>query len=140
MTDLHAVATFIGKGWAFPAGVTSGGGIAMVSGTDDIERSLRMILMTAPGERVMRPTFGCSIWDLVFAPVNATTLGRVRQAVEQAVGQWEPRVELKDVVPEPDPDDESRVVISLSYVVKATNDRRNLVFPFYVIPREEGEE
>lgn len=138
--EAQRLANFIGRGWAFPARIDTRGGVALVAGDDEIEASLRMILGTALGERVMRPEFGCAIWDLVFAPVNATTLGQMRQAVEQALGRWEPRIELRDATPAPDPEDPSRVIIALSYVVKATNDLRNLVFPFYVIPREEGEE
>lgn len=134
----NTLAAFIGTGWAFPMRANSSGGIDLVSGEDEIEASLRMILTTAPGERVMRPDFGCAIWDLLFAPVDATTLGQMRHAVEQAVGRWEPRIDLREVALTPGSEDPAQVDIQLNYEVKATNDLRNLVFPFYVIPREEG--
>ena len=131
-----AAADFIGRGISFPMRVDQSGSLAFTQGTADIDGSLRMVLMTAPGERLMRPQFGCRIWDLLFEPINANTLGLMAEAVRDAVSQWEPRVTLEDVVIDPDPADHSRVMIALKYRVRATNDRRNLVYPFYVIPQE----
>lgn len=133
-----ADASFIGRGFRFPMGVDHRGGIAMTSTPEDLDCSLRVILATAPSERVMRPEFGCKIWDLVFEPVNANTLGLMAQAVREAVAQWEPRVDVETVDVQPDSDDSAVVRIAVSYRVRSTNDRRNLVYPFYVIPREEG--
>jgi phage baseplate assembly protein W len=133
----HNGSDFIGTGWAYPVRVNARGGLALASGPEEIDGSIRMILETAPGERVMRPEFGCQIWDLLFAPVNPNVLGLMAQAVRDAVRQWEPRVELEEVFPRPDPTDAARVNIEVTYRVKTTNDLRNLVFPFYVIPREE---
>jgi phage baseplate assembly protein W len=133
MTD---PADFIGRGILFPMRVDQSGSIALGSGADDIDASIRMAIITAPGERVMRPEFGCRIWDLLFEPINANTLGLMAEAVRDAVAQWEPRVVLDDVDVAPDPEDPARVIIDLHYRVRTTNDRRNLVFPFYVIPRE----
>ncbi len=130
------VADFIGRGLSFPMHVDTSGAIAMGHGADDIDANLRVVLITAPGERVMRPQFGCRIWDLLFEPINANTLGLMAEAVRDAVGQWEPRVELDDVEIVPDPASQARVLINLRYRVKVTNDIRNLVYPFYVIPRE----
>ena len=95
-----------------------------------------MVLSTAPGERLMRPQFGCSIWDLLFEPVNSNTLGlMMAQAVREAVAQWEPR-EVEVVECAPDARRRITVVhIEVTYRVRATNNRRNLVYPFYVIPR-----
>lgn len=129
-------ADFVGRGIAWPLGVDETGSIATSAGTDGIASALRMILSTAPGERTMRPEFGCRIWNLLFEPINANTMGLMADAVRQAVGQWEPRIELDDVRVEPDSTAEGKVVIFLDYHTKATNDRRNLVFPFYVIPLE----
>jgi phage baseplate assembly protein W len=129
-------ADFIGRGILWPLRVDQSGSIALGAGADDINASIRMAIITAPGERVMRPQFGCRIWDLLFEPINANTLGLMAEAVRDTISQWEPRVDLEDVVVEPDPANASRVMIDLRYRVKATNDRRNLVFPFYVIPRE----
>ncbi len=128
---------FIGRGFRFPMGVDHRGAIALTSGPEDLDCSIRVVLATAPSERVMRPAFGCRIWDLLFEPVNANTIGLMAQAVREALAQWEPRIELQDVVVTPDDDDASLVRIHVLYRVRATNDRRNLVYPFYVIPREE---
>lgn len=129
-------ADFIGRGILFPMGVDGSGGLATSTGGESIDAALRMVLTTAPGERVMRPQFGCRIWDLLFEPVNANTIGLMAEAVREAVGQWEPRVDLEDVIVEPDPKSSAVVHIRLVYRVRTTNDRRNLVYPFYVIPRE----
>lgn len=129
--------SFIGRGIRFPMSVDHRGAIAMASGPDGLECSIRVVLSTALGERVMRPNFGCRIWDLLFEPVNTNTLGLMAQAVREAVAQWEPRVDLLDVVVTPAPEDSALVRIALTYEIRTTNDRRNLVYPFYVIPREE---
>ena len=125
---------FIGSGWAFPPTVSARGGIALLTGTDEIDAALRMILSTAPGERVLRPDFGCAAWDHVFDPGNGTTIGLVEQAVDDAVRRWEPRVEVLGVRATAVDDG---LVVDLAYRVKATNDRRNLVHPFYAITGEE---
>jgi len=129
-------ADFVGRGISFPMRVDQSGALAMTSGVDDIDASIRVVLLTAPGERVMRPFFGCRIWELLFEPINANTLGLMADAVREAIGRWEPRVDLEDVVLDADPAQQGRVLINLTYRVRATNDRRNLVYPFYVIPRE----
>jgi phage baseplate assembly protein W len=128
---------FIGRGIAFPMRVDQSGSIATSSGVSDIDSSIRMILTTAPGERLMRPAFGCKIWELLFEPINANTLGLMSEAVKEAIGRWEPRVTLADVRLDPDGQHAGEVLIEIDYVVRATNDRRNLVYPFYVIPRED---
>lgn len=130
---------FIGRGISFPLRVDQSGAIAMTAGATDIDSSLRMVITTAPGERLMRPEFGCRIWELVFEPINANTLGLMGEAVREAVARWEPRVVLEELTIEPQPGAAGAVLIELDYVVKATNDRRNLVYPFYVIPREDDQ-
>jgi Bacteriophage baseplate protein W len=127
----------IGSGWAFPAEFTPGGSVRLVGGGEEIDAALRMILTTAPGERVMRPDFGCAMWEQVFAPVNPDTLGLIEQSVREAVNRWEPRITLDAVSAVPD-DDGAAVRIQIEYRVRATNDYRNLVYPFYVIPQEES--
>ena len=131
--------TFIGRGIAFPMRVDQTGSIAMVTGPADVDRSILMVIATARGERLMRPQFGCAIWDQLFEPINHNTLGAMEQAVIDALGQWEPRIDVEEVVASADPDRDGRVNIAITYRIRATNDRRNLVYPFYVIPRE-GEE
>ena len=128
--------TFIGRGIAFPMRVDHTGSIAMVSGPADIDRSIVMVLSTAKGERLMRPQFGCAIWEQLFEPINANTLGLMAQGVRDAISQWEPRVELEDVTTRADDDGNGRVLIDITYRIRATNDRRNLVYPFYTIPGE----
>lgn len=127
-------ADFVGRGIAFPLRA-DGGGLAFAAGGDGIDSSLRTILSTAPGERVMRPDFGCAIWELIFDPLNHNTVGLLAQRVREAVSRWEPRVDLErvDVTVGSSGAD---ATIDLVYRVKATNDRRNLVYPFYVIPKE----
>jgi len=127
---------FIGNGWAFPAGINRNGSVRLVTGTEEVDAAIRMILSTVPGERVMRPDFGCSMWEQLFAPLTATTLGLIEQAVREALERWEPRIELEavDAVGE---QSTGTVHITVAYRVKSTNDVRNLVFPFYTIPTEE---
>lgn len=125
----------IGAGWAFPAALTPAGTVRLSTGTEELDGAIRMILATAPGERVMRPAFGCAIWEQVFAPLNAATLGLIVQAVREALARWEPRIVVEDVTT--GVEGESTVLITVVYRVRATNDHRNLVYPFYVIPGEE---
>ncbi|GIE89673.1 GPW/gp25 family protein [Actinoplanes regularis] len=127
---------FVGRGWGFPAAISRTGSVRLFGGGDDIDAALRMILSTVPGERVMRPDFGCRMWELVFAPITASTLGMVEQAVREAVHRWEPRAVLERVLATGDADT-GTVLIELSYRIRTTNDVRNLVFPFYTIPTEE---
>ncbi len=127
---------FIGSGWAFPLRTDRSGGIALVSREREIEESIRLILGTAPGERPMRPEFGCRIHAEVFAEADAATAGRIATAVRAALRRWEPRIAVEEVVVTVDPDDPSTLFIDVRYAVKSTNDRRNLVFPFYTIPAE----
>jgi phage baseplate assembly protein W len=136
LPDPTGSADFVGRGISFPFRVDQSGSIATSSGGEGIDSSLRMVLMTAPGERVMRPKFGCKIWELLFEPINANTLGLMAEAVREAVGRWEPRVTLHEVRVEPNPSADGQVMINIDYVVRSTNDKRNLVYPFYVIPRE----
>jgi phage baseplate assembly protein W len=129
---------FVGRGFTWPLGVDHTGAIALTRPGGDLEDSIRVVLLTAPGERLMRPQFGCRIWDLMFEPVNANLLGLISEAVRDALAQWEPRIEVEDVRPEQDAESSGIVQIRIAYRVRATNDRRNLVYPFYVIPREDA--
>ena len=131
--------TFLGSGLAWPLGVDHTGAIRLSDPVADLDRSIEIVLNTAPGERVMRPQFGCRIWDLLFEPVTPNLLGLIVQAVRQALAQWEPRIHVEDVDPVPDPEEPSLVRISITYRIRATNDRRNLVYPFYVIPHDSEE-
>jgi phage baseplate assembly protein W len=129
-------ASFIGRGFAWPMTVDHTGSIKLTDAAEDIDRSISIVLATAPGERLMRPEFGCRIWDLLFEPVTPNLLGLIAEAVRDALAQWEPRIELDAVTPVPDPNDGALVRVHIEYRVRATNDRRNLVYPFYVIPHD----
>lgn len=127
---------FIGSGWAFPLRTDATGGMATVSGRQEIEEAIRLILGTSYGERPMRPEFGCGIHDFVFAPADATTAGKIGFEVRASLRRWEPRIDVLDVEVGYDDESPSTLYIDVRYQVKGTNDRRNLVFPFYVIPEE----
>ncbi|MEQ9162920.1 MAG: GPW/gp25 family protein [Ilumatobacter fluminis] len=128
---------FIGRGWSFPLRIDAAGGVAMVSDDHNIQQAMRLVLGTAPGERPMRPAFGCRIHEHVFASADATTAGLIAHEVRTSLKQWEPRIDVTDVDVGFDDDRPSIVYIDISYRIKSTNDARNLVFPFYTIPGED---
>jgi len=127
---------FLGTGWAFPVGVDARGRVALARRERDIEEAIIMILLTPKGQRVMRPEFGCRIHELVFAPNDATTEGLAIYFVQEALAMWEPRIAVLDVTAGSDPVAPERLLIRVEYEIKATYDRRALVFPFYRIPGE----
>jgi phage baseplate assembly protein W len=128
---------FIGRGLSFPVRTDATGSVALVDGDREIVESIRLILATAPGERPMRPEFGCAIHDLVFAPADSTTAGQIAYEVRQSLERWEPRIDLADVVVDFAEVDSGTLLIDIRYTLRNTNDPRNLVFPFYVIPPHE---
>lgn len=128
---------FIGRGWAFPVHTDATGSIALVGGEREVIESIRLILGTAPGERPMRPEFGCAIHDLVFAPADAATAGQIAYAVRVALERWEPRITLTDVIVSFEAAEQGTLLIDVQYTLRDSNDPRNLVFPFYVIPEHE---
>ena len=132
MKDNRDGKSMLGTGWSFPVGVDSRGGISFSRSEKDIEESIRTILATGKGERHMRPDFGCGINELVFAPNNATTCGLITDRVEEALGWWEPRIEVEEVDVHPDATDTSRLLVNIRYRIKATRDERSLVYPFYI--------
>lgn len=127
---------FLGTGWAFPVGVDARGRIALVRRERDVEEAMMMILLTPVGQRVMRPDFGCRIHELVFASNDASTEGLAVYYVEEALTRWEPRITLREVTADADPSNPERLLIHIEYEIKASYDRRTLVFPFYRIPGE----
>jgi phage baseplate assembly protein W len=128
---------FIGAGWAFPLKIDATGGVALVTSAREIEESIRLILGTARGERPMRPEFGCRIHDHVFGPANAATAGQMSYDVREALERWEPRIDVLDVSIAFDRVQAGVLFVDVEYEILGTNDPRNLVFPFYVIPEEE---
>jgi phage baseplate assembly protein W len=122
----------IGLGWRFPILPDETGSLGYVGGDVNVEQSLQILLLTELGERVMRPDFGCKAPRLVFAPGSTQYLGLLETTVREAVRDWEPRVELEEVRAEVDPEDETRVNVAINYLIRQTNTRNNLVFPFYL--------
>ncbi|MFK8024803.1 MAG: GPW/gp25 family protein [Ilumatobacter sp.] len=139
--SLRSRRDIIGRGVSFPLVIDHNGAVALTSG-DDVREAIKMIIMTVPGERVMRPGFGCEIWSHVFSPINASTVGQMAHAVRAALARWEPRIQVEQVRVIPLHGDEAEhgdgVSIDVEYVLRDTNDRRNLVFPFYTIPGERS--
>jgi uncharacterized protein len=127
---------FIGSGWAFPLRTDPTGRMALVSREQEIEESMRLILGTAFGERPMRPEFGCAIHEYVFESADSETAANVAAAVRASLRRWEPRIEVNEVLVSFDAADASTIYIDIRYSIGETNDPRNLVFPFYVIPAE----
>ncbi len=128
---------FLGTGLAFPLQINPRGGLALASSTNDIEQAIRIILETVPGERVMRPEFGCRAKELIFAQRNAATETLLLTYVQQALGRWEPRIEVIDVVVSNDPSLDGAWLVTIHYEIKATHDERSIVHPFYIL-NEEG--
>lgn len=126
------VKDFLGKGWKFPVNVNKAGKPEMSAYEKDIEEAILIILKTAKGERVMRPDFGCGIFDFVFASMNTATITMMEASVREAIVLWEPRIEIKNTNLSPDSGEEGKLLISIDYRVKSTNNRFNLVFPFYM--------
>lgn len=126
---------FLGVGWHYPI-TWEDGQVKLAESDLDIQEAIWIILGTAPGERIMRPDFGCGIHEYVFAPNNLRTIGLMRFAVEQALTRWEPRIELEQVTVETDRKRPNVMVINIDYRVRTTDSRFNLVYPFY-LQREE---
>lgn len=143
---------FLGVGWSFPICFEASGRISTVAFEDDIVQAITIILGTNPGERVMRPDFGAGLNAFVFEPVNQTTMQRIKTRVEEALVDWEPRIDVEQVNVTPGQVDRDRLttdsgtatgitvrnalLLDIRYRVRATNAVRNLVYPFYL---QEGE-
>jgi phage baseplate assembly protein W len=128
---------FLGAGVAFPLQVDRRGGVALAHEGTDVEQAIGLILSTAPGERPMRPAFGCGVHEYVFERVDGYALGRIEHEVRVALKRWEPRIEVVSVGFDTARAGEGVLAIEIGYRLMATNDVRNLVHPFYVIPAEE---
>jgi phage baseplate assembly protein W len=129
---------FLGKGWKYPVEVDRSGSIAMSELDEGIRQSIFIIIGTAPGERVMRPTFGCSVHDLVYAPNNINTASLAAHYCVEALQKWEPRIDEVEASAAQSDDDPARLDIAIKYKVRATNSSRNLVYPFYVRRSDEA--
>lgn len=126
---------FIGKGWRFPIKINAKGGIDWSEGPGRISDAIWIIVKTALGERVMRPTFGAGVNDYVFQSNSFVTRTKLATAIKSALVQWEPRIELGQVQAQPVANEPSQVLISIEYRLRTTNELFNVVYPFYL---EEG--
>lgn len=129
---------FLGQGLAFPLQISQQGGLALARGEHDIEQAIRIVLSTAPGERLMRPEFGCRIHELIFAPQDATTHGLAAYYVEQALDRWEPRIRVQAVNVMADPGQDGAMLIEIRYAISDTHNERSIVYPFFLTGEESG--
>ncbi len=123
---------FLGRGWSFPILPDEAGRLGYLEGEPNVEQSLRILLLTRLGERVMRPGYGSQAPRLVFAPGSEQYLRLLEETIREAVRDWEPRVSLDAVRAEADPADPAEVTVSIDYRIRPTNSRLNLVFPYYL--------
>jgi uncharacterized protein len=128
---------FLGVGLSFPLAPDTRGGLATAGYDEDVRQAIQIILGTNPGERVMRPDFGAGLRDFVFESIDATTMHRVQTRVQEALIDWEPRIDVVKIEVTMDPVTRSALLIHLTYRVRASNSLTNLVYPFYL---SEGEQ
>jgi len=123
--------SFLGQGWRFPVALVPDGRIAYAAGSDRVAQSIWIILDTSPGERVMRPTFGCGLRRYLMAPNTSATRALIKSEVELALANFEPRITVTDVQATAG-DDPALVLIRIAYVHVRDNRPGNLVYPFYL--------
>lgn len=128
--------SIIGAGWRIAPQINQRGGISLIANEKAIEQSLRFILGTAQGERIMRLDFGCRIHELVFAPNTPKTWSLAEHYVQEALTKWEPRIIVEKVSAKSEPYTDNCLVVEVKYKVRETNSFYNLVYPFYL---EQGE-
>ena len=128
----------LGAGVAFPMRVDARGGLSISRYEDDVVEAIRIIIGTAKGERPMRPEFGCGIHDYVFEAIDAYTIGRLDYEIRVALDRWEPRIDIVDIEFDDAGAGAGRLLIDITFQLRSTNDVRNLVYPFYLIPAEEA--
>jgi len=129
---------FLGRGWSFPPAFDIGAGsVEMTEGEEDIRRSLQVLLATTAGERVMQPRYGCNLDELLFESLDTTTRSLAKDRIRTAILYFEPRIDVRSIeIGMPDPGI-GELLVSIEYVVRATNSRSNIVIPFH---RNEGTE
>jgi uncharacterized protein len=125
--------SFLGRGWKFPVRIDpTTGRVAMSEMEQDIKESIWILLSTAPGERLMRPEFGCGIHDLVFSSMSTVTMGLFESRVREAINRWEARVDITKLEVFTKEPDKGKLEINLTCLIRDTNSQFNLVFPFYL--------
>jgi uncharacterized protein len=127
--DIRAL---VGSGLSFPIRMNARGEVALVTGNTDIQQSIRIILATRPGERVMRPSFGCKAHELLFEPINSGTASLLQEFVHEALNMWEPRIQVLRVTISVGGENETVLFAEVEYQIKATHDIRSIVHPFYI--------
>ena len=125
--------TYIGRGWSFPPEFNGNSlGVNMLTGTQGIEAALYTLLTTEVSEREMRSEFGIELRQYLFQEINGDTANRIIAIVARAIERWEPRVLLDDIQILEGIEQEGTILISIDYIIRNTNKRNNLVFPFYI--------
>jgi phage baseplate assembly protein W len=132
MNGTDAEKAFLGQGWAFPPCLESDGEIEIVVYEEDIRQAIIIILRTSRRERVMRPDFGAGLDDFVFEPLNETTMQLVKTRVEESLIDWEPRIIVEEVKVTGEQEPAGKLIIEITYRIRATNTLHNLVYPFYL--------
>jgi phage baseplate assembly protein W len=107
--------------------------MTLAAGERDIVQAIQLILSTMPGERVMRPEFGCQAWELVYSPIDAQTISMINNYVMEALERWEPRIQVDTVEAYRDPNNDGALLVEIQYIVKATHDPRSIVYPFFIV-------
>lgn len=129
---------FLGRGWSFPPSFDLGSGsVEMTEGVEDIRRSLQILLTTTVGERILQPKYGCNLDELLFESLDTTTRSLVVDRIRTAILYFEARIDVETIDIDPSVDGEGELLVSIAYVVRSTNSRHNVVFPFH---RNEGTE
>ncbi len=122
----------IGQGWSFPIRINAKGGLDWSTGPDRIQAAIWIVLSTSLGERLMRPTFGAGIKDYVFESNSDMVRARLETAIQNALTEWEPRIQLVSVQASASPDQDSLVLVSIDYQIRDTNELYNMVYPFFL--------
>lgn len=133
----HHADRYLGNGLSFPLRANGHGGVALVTGIEDIEQAIRIILGTQPGERVMRPNFGCRAHELLFEPASAGTLSQMQEYIHQALRMWEPRIDVLSVHVVSDASNPVALLAEITYTIKAIHDTRSIVYPFFIEEEQE---
>ena len=129
MAELRAI---LGTGFGFPLRIGGRGGFPLAREEQDVAEAITLVLATSPGERLMRPEFGCGIHDYVFAPNNASTRGAIAHQVQRALMRFEPRIDLLEVRAETTPEQQNLILIRIDYRIRANNAFHNIVYPFFL--------
>ncbi len=125
--------SFLGKGWGFPPEfLDKSRSIAMTVDEEDIRKSLEILLSTRPGERVMRPDFGCDLGSLSFEPITSSLKSFIKDLIKTSILYHEPRITVEDIILNADQAQEGKINITIDYTIRNTNTRTNFVFPFYI--------